>query len=162
MRRSTAGLLLAVAQTPGAIEEVGNPMASHTLFIVLIVVAFLAWAASFSVHTMKERSQRRGRETLLGKREEVLDAITRLELEYESDAIDEGTFKSRMKRMRGDLARVVGQLQLLPEPPRQESGPKSAGKKKAPAATKRQTAAGTRQTGAGRPGAGKPAKKRRT
>jgi membrane protein implicated in regulation of membrane protease activity len=124
-----AGLLLAALQTPGSIEEVGNPMAPHALFIILVVAAFLAWAASFSVHTMKERSRQKDRETLAGRRERVLDAITRLELERESAAIDERTYRSRMQSMRGDLARVVTELRVLGEEPQQEGkGAASAAK----------------------------------
>jgi len=91
---------------------VPNPMAAHTIFIIVIMAAFMAWAASFSVQLMKERkTQRKGREMLLHRKESVLNQITELEGALESGTINEGQHKRRMKEMRGQLARVISKLQ---------------------------------------------------
>ena len=96
----------------GGWARLPNPMAAHTVFIILITAAFLDWGASFSVQMMKERhTQRKGREALLHRKESVLNQITELEMTMESGTISEGQYKRRMKEMRGQLARVIGKLQ---------------------------------------------------
>jgi hypothetical protein len=94
-------------QTPAAVP---NPMASHTLFIVLIVGAFLAWAASFSFHTMKQRSPKSDRKALMVRRETILDQLAGAENAKESGAIGPERFEKRARELRGELARVIEQL----------------------------------------------------
>ena len=98
----------AYAQSPVARP---NPMAPHTVFIILIVGAFLAWAASFSFHTMKERSEKRGREALLARRESILDQLAEAENGKASGAVSEERFHRRTRELRGELARVLEKLQ---------------------------------------------------
>ncbi len=116
-RRTLLALTFVLTLTAPALAQsrpigVPNPMAAHTVFIIVITAAFLTWAASFSVQMMKERhTQRKGREALLHRKESVLNQITELEMAMESGTINEGQYKRRMKEMRGQLARVIGKLQ---------------------------------------------------
>lgn len=116
--RSAAVLLLTGAPAAAqGVQEFPNPMAAHTVFIVAIVGAFLAWAVSFSIHTARERSDgRRERQRLLDERERILDRIADLEDERESGRIDAARYKLRARRLRGDLARVVEALRSAPPP----------------------------------------------
>ena len=92
--------------------SVPNPMAAHTVFIILITAAFLAWAASSSIQLMRERAgPKKARETLLQVKRSLLDQITKLEMTLESGTITEGQYKRRMKEKRGQLVRVIGKLQ---------------------------------------------------
>jgi len=86
-------------------------MAAHTLFIVLITAAFLAWAASFSIQIMKERSYEKDRQALRRHRETILDKITELETARESGTINKDRHKRRMRELRGELSRVIEKLQ---------------------------------------------------
>ena len=91
--------------------SVPNPMATHTVFIILITAAFLAWAASSSIQLMRERAgEKKARETLLQLKGSLLDQITKLEMAQESGTITEGQYKRRMKEKRGQLVRVIGKL----------------------------------------------------
>ena len=116
--RSLVGLILglgfaarAQAQAP---IEVPNPMAAHTLFVILLTVAFLVWAASFSIQIMKERTHRQDRQSLIRRRETILDKITELETALEAGAITKERHRRRMKELRGELSRVIGKLQSTP------------------------------------------------
>ena len=92
--------------------SVPNPMATHTVFIILITAAFLAWAASSSIQLMRERAGgKKARETLRQLKGTLLDQITKLELAQESGTITEGQYKRRIKEKRGQLVRVIGKLQ---------------------------------------------------
>jgi hypothetical protein len=121
-RRSlVVGLLLAVlllATTPlqaQDIEEIPNPMAAHTVFIILIAGAFLVWAASFSMQTARNRSdQNKRQQRLLDERDRILDEIAGLEGDRESDNLDATRYKHRAKKLRGALARVVGRIRSTP------------------------------------------------
>ncbi len=99
------------AQTP---IQVPNPMAAHTLFIILITAAFLVWAASYSAQIMKERTHKKDRRDLVRHRETILDKITELETARESGTISKDRHKRRMKELRGDLSRVIGKIQSSP------------------------------------------------
>ncbi len=91
--------------------SVPNPMATHTVFIILITFAFLAWAASYSIQLLKERAGgKKALETLLRLKESLLDQITKLEMARESGTISGGQYKKRMKEKRGQLARVIEKL----------------------------------------------------
>ena len=105
------GLIFAIPAYAQGPIQVPNPMAAHTLFIVLITAAFLAWAASFSIQTMKERTHRKERQALRQHRETVLDKITELETTRESGTINKDSHKRRMRELRGELSRVIGKLQ---------------------------------------------------
>ncbi len=114
MRRLLAvviGLNFALpAHAQGPIQ-VPNPMAAHTLFIILITSAFLIWAASFSIQIMQERTHRKDRQALRRHRETILDKITETEAARESGAITKERHKRRMKELRGELSRVIETLQ---------------------------------------------------
>ena len=111
----TPAAILAIAlpaQAQRGPISVPNPMAAHTVFIILITAAFLAWAASSSIQLMKERAGgKKARETLLQVKGSLLDQITTLEIAQESGTITEGQYKRRMKEKRGQLVRVIGKLQ---------------------------------------------------
>ncbi len=114
MRRLTAVLLWLIFAIPAHAQgpiQVPNPMAAHTLFIVLITAAFLAWAASLSIQTMKEQTHRKERQALRQHRETVLDKITELETTRESGTLNKESHKRRMRQLRGELSRVIDKLQ---------------------------------------------------
>ena len=89
-------------------------MAAHTLFVILITAAFLAWAASYSIQMMKERTRKKDRRDLGRHRETILDKITELETARESGTISKDRHKRRMKELRGNLSRVIGKIQSSP------------------------------------------------
>ncbi len=97
----------ALAQTT---QGIPNPMATHTVAIVVITAAFLAWAASYSLQVMQERTRKKDRELLGRRREAVLDSITALEISRESGTISEDRYKRRKKELRSELARVLERL----------------------------------------------------
>ena len=99
------------AATAQAVREIPNAMANHTRFIIVIAVAFLAWAVSFSITTMKGRqSGRRERQLLLERRESLLDKIAELEADKEAGNVPDNRYKARMKTLRNDLASVLERL----------------------------------------------------
>ena len=107
----------ALAQTT---QGIPNPMATHTVAIVVITAAFLAWAASYSLQVMQERTRKKDRELLGRRREAVLDSITALEMSRESGTISEDRYKRRKKELRSELARVLERLrsaQPVPKKP---------------------------------------------
>lgn len=109
-----AGLLLLLLARDGSSQSpvaVPNPMATHTVFIVVIVGAFLAWAASFSYHTMKERSQKDERKALMAQREQILDQLAEVENLHDGEHISDDRFERRKKELRGELARVIEKIQ---------------------------------------------------
>ena len=104
-------LLAAAPAGAQGIEEVPNPMAAHTIFIVAITSAFLIWAVSFSLQTTKERADKnKQRQMFLAERERILDSIADLEADRDSGKIDSGQYKSRIKKLRGELTRVIERL----------------------------------------------------
>ena len=105
-------LLAAAPAGAQGIEEVPNPMAAHTIFIIVITSAFLIWAVSFSLQTTKERADKnKQRQMFLAERERILDAIANIETDRDSGKIDSGQYKSRIKKRRGELTRVIERLQ---------------------------------------------------
>lgn len=105
-------LLAAAPALAQGVEEVPNPMSAHTIFIVAITSAFLIWAVSFSLQTTKERTDKnKQRQMLLTERRRILDAIADIEAGRDSGEIDSGQYKSRMKKLRGELTRVIQRLQ---------------------------------------------------
>jgi hypothetical protein len=117
MGRLTAlvlGLIFSVPAYAQGPIQVPNPMAAHTLFIILITAAFLAWAASFSIQIMKEQTHRKDRQALRRHRETIFDKITELETARESGTINKDRHKRRMRELRGKLSRVIEKLQSSP------------------------------------------------
>ena len=105
-------LLAAAPAGAQGIEEVPNPMAAHTIFIIVITSAFLIWAVSFSLQTTKERADKnKQRQMFLAERERILDTIAEIETDRDSGKIDSGQYKSRIKKRRGELTRVIERLQ---------------------------------------------------
>lgn len=107
-----AALLTLAAATPALSQTpVPNPMASHTVFILILVGAFLAWAASFSFHTKpKARTRKEELEALRSHREQVLDALAAAESARESGALSPEAWERRHRELRSELARVVARL----------------------------------------------------
>lgn len=122
MRQIGFAILLALAA--GTISAAQSPvpapnrMAPHTAFIILIVGAFLGWAASFSFHTMKERSRKDDRAALAALRETLLDQLAEAEQALESGTIEKDAFERRRKELRGELAGVIEKLQKISPPKR--------------------------------------------
>ena len=96
------------AQTPVAVP---NPMASHTPFVVIIVAAFLAWAASFSIATRHERNRKVDSKALMARREEILDELADAEAQQNSGSLSKEQFNKKTRRLRGQLAGVIAQLE---------------------------------------------------
>ncbi len=112
VRTAFIALLVAAPALAQGVEEVPNPMAAHTIFIVVITSAFLIWAVSYSLQTTKERTDKnKQRQMLLAQRERILDAIADIEADRDSGKIDTGQYKSRIKKLRGELTRVIERLQ---------------------------------------------------
>ncbi len=133
MRRSnitSVSALIVLVVTPAyAQQDVPNSMASHTLFVILITGAFLVWAASYSVHFYRDREDQREhqRESLESHRDTLFDEIAELETAYETGAISESRYKTRLKSLRSDLARTLGGLRTFESPP---DRPTRAGRKR--------------------------------
>ena len=102
--------ILGVTTLAQTTQGIPNPMATHTVAIVVITAAFLAWAASYSLQVMQERTRKKDRELLGRRREAVLDSITALEMSRESGTISEDRYKRRKKVLRSELARVLERL----------------------------------------------------
>jgi hypothetical protein len=98
---------IARAQSPVAVP---NAMAPHTLAIILIVGAFLAWAASFSLQTKRGRNDAEERKELRTLRESILDRMAELERVREADEIPSAEFEQRRRQLRSELVRVVAKL----------------------------------------------------
>lgn len=94
------------------VQEIPNAMAVHTTFIIGVTTVFLIWAVSFSIQTMKERTNpQQQRQVLLERRERILEEITKIEIARESGDITRSRYKRRLKTNRGDLVRVIEKLQ---------------------------------------------------
>jgi hypothetical protein len=105
-------LILPVPASAQAVQEIPNAMAAHTRFIIIIMAAFLAWAVSFSLLTMKERNTRqKQRQALVERRERILDEIAELEIGRESGEVAQARYSGRSKSLRNDLARVLERLE---------------------------------------------------
>jgi hypothetical protein len=105
-------LLLLLAQDEGPrTAEVPNAMGAHTWFIILAVGAFLAWAISYSLQLHKEALKRKkSREDLFRRRDELIDQISELEAQKESETIPDKKYKQEMKELRFQLTKVLEQL----------------------------------------------------
>ena len=87
-------------------------MAVHTIFIIGVTTVFLIWAVSFSIQTMKDRTNpQQQRQVLLQRRERILEEITKIEMARESGDVTRSRYKRRLKTYRGELVRVIEKLQ---------------------------------------------------
>ena len=102
-------LLLLLAQDEGTkTADVPNAMGAHTWFIILAVGAFLAWSISYSLQLHREAlARKKGREDLVKRRGELLDAIEELETQKESAAITDKKYKQDLKELKFHLAKVL-------------------------------------------------------
>lgn len=112
------GLALPRAVLAQAPVSAPNPMASHTVAIVVIVGSFLAWAASFSYHTIKARPRTDERALLKARREAILDQLAETEQALELERLSQEEYRRRTKELRGELARVIVKLGELSPAPR--------------------------------------------
>ena len=105
-------LLLLLAQDEGMkTADVPNAMGAHTWFIILAVGAFLTWSISYSLQLHREAlARKKGREDLVKRREELLDAIAELETQKESAAITDKKYKQDLKELKFHLAKVLDKL----------------------------------------------------
>ena len=112
--------LSALAQEEGPREiQLPNPMGAHTWFIVVAVGAFLAWCISFALQLQRERlagHTRPQRESLLRRKEELLDSIARLESQKEAGAISQSRYEKDLKKLRSQLSDVLGRLKSRQNP----------------------------------------------
>ena len=123
-----AALLLAGALTPWSAlaQEEGpreihlpNPMGAHTWFIIVAVGAFLAWCISFALQLQRERlagHTRPQRESLLRRKEELLDSLAKLESRKDAGAIAQSRYERDHKRLRSQLSDVLGRLKARQNP----------------------------------------------
>jgi septal ring factor EnvC (AmiA/AmiB activator) len=127
---ATLVVVLVGAAPAHAQQEVPNPMAAHTVFIIVITGAFLVWAASYSLHFYRDRDDRREqeRQAIGDRRNALLDEIAELETGHDSGTIDLSRYKKRMKALRGELARTIGRLESADA---RRTKPRSAGRKRA-------------------------------
>jgi hypothetical protein len=98
----------AEAQAPVAVP---NPMASHTVFLIIIVAAFLAWAASFSLNSRRDSTGKSSSKSLRAHREAILDEIAQAESDRKAGRLDEADFEKRSRQLRGRLAAVLAKLE---------------------------------------------------
>lgn len=117
-----ATLLLACALTPlsafaqeeGPREvQIPNPMGAHTWFIIVAVGAFLAWCISFALQLQRERMMGQAkpqRESLLRRKEEILDSLSKLESQKDAGAIATPRYEKDLKKLRSQLSDVLGRL----------------------------------------------------
>jgi hypothetical protein len=112
-----AGVLapvVALAQDEGPREvEVPNPMGPHTWFIIVAIGAFLAWCISYVLQLQRERMTGQAkpqRDSLLRRKEELLDRLAKLESEKESGTIAAARYEKEFRKLRGQLSEILGRL----------------------------------------------------
>jgi hypothetical protein len=102
---------LALAQEGPRTEEVPTAMGAHTWFILAFVGAFLAWSISYSLQLQKEAANRRkGRESLLQRKEEILGQIADLEERKRTGDVSEQRYKQDFKALKHRLAKILESL----------------------------------------------------
>ena len=106
--------VLAFAQDEGPHEvDVPNPMGAHTWFIIVAVGAFLAWCISYVLQLQRDKltdQPRPQRDTLLRRKEELLDRIAKLEAEKEAGTTSGSRYEKEFRKLRGQLSEVLGRL----------------------------------------------------
>jgi hypothetical protein len=106
------------AQEEGPREiELPNPMSPHTWFIIVAVGAFLAWCISYALQLQHERlgKGRPPRESLLRRKEELLERLAKLESQKEAGTIAAERYEKEFKKARGQLSEVLGRLKSRPD-----------------------------------------------
>jgi hypothetical protein len=103
--------IIVFAQEAPRSEEVPNAMGAHTWFIIATVGALLAWSISYSLQLQKEALKRRkGRESLVQYREEILNQIVDLEEQLKTGAISERRYKQDFNDLKYRLSKVLEKL----------------------------------------------------
>lgn len=105
-------LLLLLVQDEGArTADVPNAMGAHTWFIIIAIGAFLLWCISYSLQIHKQALlQKKGREDLVRRKDELIDRIAELEAGKEAGAIQEKKYKQDLKDLKFQLGKVVEKL----------------------------------------------------
>ena len=105
-------LLLLLAQDDGArTADVPNAMGAHTWFIIIAAGAFLLWCLSYSLQLHKEAlTRKKGREDLVRRKDELIDAIAGLETQKEAGSIAEKKYKQEMKDLKFQLSKILEKL----------------------------------------------------
>jgi len=88
-------------------------MGAHTWFIIVAVGAFLAWCISFALQLQRERMSVQAkpqRESLLRRKEEILDSLSKLESQKDAGTIATPRYEKDLKKLRGQLSDVLGRL----------------------------------------------------
>jgi hypothetical protein len=113
----TASLLVpvaALAQDEGVREvELPNPMTPHTWFIIVAVGAFLAWCISYVLTLQRERLSQQNapqRESLLRRKEELLDRLTKLDAQKDAGTIPQARYDKEFRKARGQLSEILRRL----------------------------------------------------
>jgi hypothetical protein len=104
--------LAATAQEEGPREvQVPNPMGAHTWFIIVAVGAFLAWCISYVLQLQKERlSSKPQRESLLRRKDELLDQLAELDSQKEAGTITVQHYEKEFRKTRNRLSAVLDTL----------------------------------------------------
>ena len=114
--------LAAMAQEEGPRDvELPNPMGAHTWFIIIAVGAFLAWCISYVLSLQRERlaTQRRPeRESLLRRKEELLERLANLESEKDAGTIATTRYEKEFRKARTQLSDVLSRLKPTGSPER--------------------------------------------
>ena len=103
-------LLLQVGQEEGArTADVPNAMGAHTWFIIVAVGAFLLWSISYSLQLRKEAvARRKGRESVVRRKDELIDRIADLEAQKDAGTIAEKKYKQELRDLKFQLSKVLG------------------------------------------------------
>jgi hypothetical protein len=106
-----SGVLMAQQEEAPKSTETANPMGAHTWFIIAAVGALLAWCISYSIQAQREAAARKqGRETLIQRKEQILDEIAGLEGLKDTGNISETKYKKQLKELKVRLSQVLEQL----------------------------------------------------
>jgi hypothetical protein len=109
---------VAAAQDEGPRDvHLPNPMGPHTWFIIVAVGAFLAWCISYVLQLQRERlsnQARPQRESLLRRKEDLLDRLAKLESQKEAGTIPVSRYEKEFRKLRGQLSEVLGRLGSRP------------------------------------------------
>jgi|SRR5437867_10412387 len=98
----------ALAQDEPRPVSIPNPMSAHTWFIIAAIGAFLLWCISYTLQLQKEALvKKKGREDLLGQKENLLDKIADLETRRENNDVSDPRYRRELKHLRHSLAKVL-------------------------------------------------------
>ena len=114
--------VVTLAQEEGPREiELPNPMGAHTWFIIVAVGAFLAWCISYILSLQRERlasQSRPERESLLRRKEELLNRLATLESQKDAGTIAAARYEKEFRKARAQLSDVLGRLKPSGSPER--------------------------------------------